>query len=134
MEYGAVAAASGIYIFRPLAYFDQITVHSSGYMYSTIAANLIDVTAKQQIWNWNGGLFFMYQGDFIPAKEINYDFRIDHIYQLSFAVWAGANNDGDMASIYTNNLTPVFVPEPTAMLLLGFGLMGLLGMRKKCQQ
>ena len=74
---------------------------------------------------------FIDENDWLDAGEaINNQFFTDHIYELKMGV-ASQSNDDDPYIDLTACMNVASVPEPSTILLLGTGIIGLAGWKRK---
>ncbi len=73
-------------------------------------------------------------GPFVGSNVFNLEANQDYIFLTEiYSVVSGAiwTLDGSLSGQVNFNFTPTPVPEPTIIVLLGSGLIGLFGLRKK---
>ncbi|OQB54620.1 MAG: PEP-CTERM motif protein [Deltaproteobacteria bacterium ADurb.Bin151] len=114
-------------IFRPLYNFNTLNFKDAGwsdYGYN-FSGSLIDLTDNIVIWNAS------YQAiDPYGPVAINHAFQSDHLYSAHLYA-TGTANWGDSLNLSFGFTDLKAVPEPSTMFLLGLGLMGLAGLRRK---
>ncbi|MGA2331551.1 MAG: PEP-CTERM sorting domain-containing protein [Syntrophales bacterium] len=132
--------------FRPLNNFNTLDFSwsNSGSRWYLVSGSLVDLTDNVVIWNVLAGMWilagtppggvedFKAEYGFAAVVPINYAFESDHVYSMDLFAWSNANWDGTTVSFGFPDL--VTAPEPTTMLLLGLGLVGLAGLRRKFKQ
>ena len=131
----AGAYAYGEWIFQPLSPMDHLTIYTDMFMggpWATCSAELIDLTDTTKIWSKYDGMGGI-GPDWGWPDLIAHSFQTNHAYRLYFQVAANANADSWNPYFYTNDMTAV-IPEPTALILLSLGLMGLAGTGRKLQK
>ncbi len=114
-------------IFKPIHNFNTLNFIDSGYSDYGYYFNgsLIDLTDNIAIWDAS------YQAiDPYGPVAINYAFQSDHLYSVHLYA-TGTANGGDSLNLSFGFADLKAVPEPATMLLLGLGLMGLAGMKRK---
>jgi hypothetical protein len=103
---------------------------------------LLDLTTSEELWN----IAFDYEDNIwgtwgapSPATvrwDIEQYFDSTHTYDFTMAV--GINTGGDpsnpMLNVNLSGLQPISIPEPATTIVLGFGLMGLAGLRRKLRK
>lgn len=128
------ASANADMIFQPLSPMSQLTIYYQGGLAggATLGGGysgnieLTDTTDGTQIFNqavpysyWNGSNGWY---------SIGYSFR-NNVYELYLSAYASSSYDWQYVNIWTNDLS--MVPEPATMFLLGLGLIGVVGVRRK---
>jgi hypothetical protein len=131
----ATAYAQSVSIFKPVS-IGEITpitfVDTSNWGHTFAWAWIKDLTTNQEIFSmypdgepdWED-----YSYNFIQRFSYS-DWALNHEYQLTMYVWGGDSEMVGDGGMFTD-LSFVTVPEPTTILLLGIGIVGLAGVRRK---
>lgn len=114
-------------IFRPLKNFNALNFNDSGYSDCGYAfkGSVVDLTDNIVIWNAS-----YFAIDPYGPVAINYAFQSDHLYGVHLYA-TGTANWGDSLNLSFGFTDLKAVPESATMLLLGLGLIGLAGMKRK---
>lgn len=131
MEIGATANAyaQATWTFRPLDANLDLAVNANPYQGMTRffagEVSVMDLTTGTELYDlgigWGGSIFP--SGPIVLDPNITFD--VHHTYSLALYTAAFSADDGNGLSL-SANFTPV--PEPSTLLLLGSGLVGLGGM------
>jgi hypothetical protein len=134
----ASALAVADVVFQPLSPMAQLTIYYQGDygVDGGYSGNMVlkDLTSGIQIFSQAvpQPLLYCPPGPNCDGGSdlINYPFQTNDVYELYLSAQANTEYDPDSLIIGTNNISAV-VPEPATMLLLGLGLVGLAGARRK---
>jgi hypothetical protein len=74
------------------------------------------------------------QVDILPANVQSFNLQVDNLVITTDPTSGQAYLDVLNYTLFIDGIAPTGVPEPTTMLLLGLGLMGLAGARRKFQK
>lgn len=132
IEHSGVFAGSGAYAtaewtFRPVNEVNQLVVDLDTSFYGSGSAYLEDLTSGNVLLDFSFG----YMNPFPTRRNyiIDENFMTDHTYRLAFSGDDESWSDGGYVRIQVLDMSAV--PEPATMVLLGLGLIGLAGFRRK---
>lgn len=125
----AVSYAKTVSTFRPVSVGESTPItflDTSSWTHTFAWAEIKDLTTDEVI-------FSTYPDDFSYFPLIHTftysGWALTHEYELTMQVWGGDSGLSQDGGISTDLL---FVPEPATIILVGSGLLGMVGWRRKC--
>ncbi|PKN81008.1 MAG: hypothetical protein CVU51_14545 [Deltaproteobacteria bacterium HGW-Deltaproteobacteria-1] len=125
LDAGSGAFATAEWTFRPVNAVNQLVIDFDKYIWESGSAYLKDLTSGTVLLDFSVAPLQFWSDNLI----IDNNFMTDHTYRLAFSANDESYSDGGLARIQVLDMTAV--PEPSSILLLGFGLIGLAGIRRK---